>query len=320
MPETIKYSFVIPVYNEEETLPVLVDHLKILFAKLDGPSEVVFIDDGSKDQSYSIMIKVNREDSRFRVLRFSRNFGHQIAITAGIDHTSGEAVIIMDADMQDSPEVVLEMIKKWKEGFEVVYGVRIKREGETFFKKFTAKAFYWLMEKLTDIDIPMEAGDFRLVDRKVVQVFRRLRENHRYVRGIFSWIGFKQVGVPFARAERYAGETKYPLYKMLKFALDGIISFSNIPLRMALNLGFLISAFSFLYGTALIFGKVFGLVHTVQGWISLIVVIFFLGGVQLIMIGILGEYIARIHSESKRRPLYVISESLGISSLFEDSF
>jgi len=310
-----KYSLVIPVYNEEETLPTLFDELKKLMSQMDGESEVIFIDDGSRDQSYRIMKEQNQKDSRFRVLRFSRNFGHQLAITAGIDHTSGDAVVIMDADLQDSPTVVLDMIAKWKEGYEVVYGVRIKRHGETFFKKITAKGYYWLMQKLSNIEIPMEAGDFRLVDRKVVEVFRRLRENHRYVRGIFSWIGFKQTGVPFVRAERYAGETKYPLIKMMRFALDGMLSFSNVPLKLALNLGFLISFFSFIYGTFLITGKILGLTETVQGWVSLIVVIFFLGGVQLIMIGILGEYIARIHTEIKGRPLYVVREYLGVAPL-----
>lgn len=309
---TPKYSFVIPVFNEEETLPVLFEELTKLMSKVDGESEIILIDDGSRDQSYSIMKNKNQKDPRFKVLRFSRNFGHQLAITAGIDHTSGDAVVIMDADLQDSPDVVLDMISKWKEGYDVVYGVRIKREGETFFKKLTAKGYYWLMQKLSNIEIPMEAGDFRLVDKKVVEVFRQLRENHRYVRGIFSWIGFKQTGVPFVRAERYAGETKYPLIKMLRFALDGMLSFSNVPLKVALNLGFLISCFSFLYGFCLILGKYLGLVETVQGWVSLIVVIFFLGGIQLIMIGVLGEYIARIHTEIKGRPLYVVREFLGV--------
>jgi len=309
-----KYSFVFPVFNEEETLPELIKQVTLFIETLDGSSEVIFIDDGSRDHSFSIITAARESDHRFKLIQFSRNFGHQIAITAGIDHAEGEAVIIMDADLQDSPEVVRAMIAKWKDGFEIVYGVRSGRQGETVFKKITAKGFYWLLQKMTDIEIPMEAGDFRLVDRKAVDAFKRLRENHRYVRGMFSWIGFKQTGVEFVRQERYAGETKYPLFKMLRFAMDGIVSFSNAPLRLALNLGFIISGISFLFGLLSIIGKLTGAIFTVPGWVSLVVIIFFLGGIQLIVTGILGEYIARIHTEIKQRPLYVVRDFKGIDA------
>jgi len=311
---SIRYSFVIPVFNEEQTLPELAGRLKEMMSQLDGEAEVVFIDDGSRDRSYALMEEIRSADSRFRVIRFSRNFGHQIAITAGIDYAQGDAVTIMDADLQDSPEVVLKMIEKWKEGYEIVYGVRVERKGDTLFKKITAKGFYWLLQKLSDTQVPMEAGDFRLVDRKAVDAFKKLRENHRYVRGMFSWIGFRQTGVEFVRAERFAGETKYPFIKMFRFAMDGIMSFSNAPLRLALNIGFFISLLSFVLGIWLILSKMMGYASTVPGWVSLVVIIFFIGGVQLIVTGILGEYIARIYTEIKQRPLYVVRDAQGFES------
>jgi glycosyltransferase involved in cell wall biosynthesis len=233
-----EYSLVVPVHNEEETLPELVRQLALLLERLDGPAEVIFVDDGSTDRSYELMLTAREADSRIKILRLSRNFGHQIAITAGMDVAPGNAVIIMDADLQDPPDVVLEMAARWREGFDVIYGVREERRGDSRFKKATAAAFYRLFRRMSDIDVPLDAGDFRLVDRTALDAFRAMRETNRYVRGMFGWIGFRQVGVRFERAERFAGDTKYPLTKMIKFASDGLVSFSTAPLRFALKLGF----------------------------------------------------------------------------------
>ncbi|MDO8587948.1 MAG: glycosyltransferase family 2 protein [Armatimonadota bacterium] len=305
------YSLVIPVLDEEETLPELEKRAAHVMDRLDGPSETILVDDGSRDRSYEMMLEMGRRDPRFKVVRLSRNFGHQMAITAGMDFASGDAVIIMDADLQDPPETVLEMAKLWREGYEVVYGVREQRLGETWFKRATASAFYSILQKLTDLRIPADAGDFRLVDRKALDAFRSLREHSRYIRGLFTWIGFKQTGLRYKRAERFAGCTKYPLNKMVKLATDGIVSFSVAPLRMALNCGFVIAGMSILAGTAAIVLKLAGR-HVVPGWASLIVVTFFLGGVQLIVLGTLGEYIGRIYEEVRGRPLYIVREAYGI--------
>lgn len=309
---TPEYSFVLPVYNEEETLPEMHRRMAALLDRLDGPSEVVLVDDGSKDRSYALMRDIHRQDPRFKVLRLSRNFGHQIAISAGMDHVSGRATIIMDADLQDPPEVVLEMVDKWKQGYEVVYAVRETRAGESWFKLGTAKAFYRLLDRLSDIEIPHDVGDFRLIDRKALDAFRALRENNRYVRGMFSWIGFEQTAVRYARHPRFAGTTKYPLKKMLRFATDGILSFSTSPLRVVLTLGFLISAASFVAGLVALYLKLSGS-YTVRGWTSLALLVTFIGGTQLIVLGILGEYIGRIHAEVKQRPLYLVRRSHGIA-------
>jgi polyisoprenyl-phosphate glycosyltransferase len=305
------YSLVIPVFNEEATLPELRNRLHSLISGLDGPCEVILIDDGSRDRSYEIMTDLSAADPRFKAVQLSRNFGHQTAITAGMDLASGDAVVIMDADLQDPPEVVLEMAQRWREGYEIVYGVRDEREGETWFKRTTAAAFYRLLRKLTDLDIPADVGDFRLVDRKALAAFGRLREHSRYIRGLFTWIGFKQIGVRYKRAERFAGQTNYPLHKMVKLATDGIVSFSVAPLRMALNCGFVVATLSILAGFAAIILKLRG-VHVVPGWVSLVVVTSFLGGVQLIVLGTLGEYIGRIYEEVRARPLYIVRESHGL--------
>jgi polyisoprenyl-phosphate glycosyltransferase len=304
------YSLVIPVFNEEETLPTLKERLSSLMDGLDGPSEVVLIDDGSSDLSYEIMGQISRGDPRFKVVQLSRNFGHQTAITAGMDIAVGDAIVIMDADLQDPPEVVLEMAARWREGYEVIYGVRDERLGETWFKKVTAALFYRLLRKVTDLDIPADVGDFRLVDRRALDAFKSLREHSRYIRGLFTWIGFKQVGVRYQRAERFAGATKYPLHKMLKLATDGIVSFSVAPLRMALNCGFAIATLSLLAAAGAIVLKLTG-IHVVPGWVSLVVVTAFLGGVQLIVMGTLGEYVGRIYEEVRRRPLYIIRDAHG---------
>jgi polyisoprenyl-phosphate glycosyltransferase len=310
------YSIVIPVYNEEESLPELYLQLTALIDRLDGEAEVLLIDDGSSDDSCSIMVKISNHDPRFKVLELSRNFGHQIAITAGMDASSGQAVIIMDADLQDPPEVVLEMAAKWRDGYDVVYGVREERENETWFKRVTAALFYRLLRKLTDLNIPVDVGDFRLVDRKALDAFRSLREHNRYIRGMFSWIGFKQTGVRYRRLGRFAGTTKYPFKKMLKLALDGVLSFSVIPLRLALHFGLLMSALSFVAGLWALGARLWGTVY--PGWTSVVLLVTFLGGIQLALFGVLGEYIGRIYDEVRNRPIYLVRNAHGFDEKSAD--
>jgi dolichol-phosphate mannosyltransferase len=306
-----QYSLVLPIYNEEETIPELVRRLGLLMDQLDGDAEVILVDDGSSDASYETMVAAREIDPRYKLLRLSRNFGHQIAVSAGLDVASGEAVIVMDADLQDPPEVALELAARWREGYDVVYAVREERQGERRFKRATAAGFYRLFKRMSDVDVPLDVGDFRLVDRRALDAFRSMRESNRYVRGMFSWIGFRQVGVPFTREERFAGETKYPLRKMIKFATDGIVSFSAYPLRLALKLGFLVSAFSFVLGIVFLVSRLAGL-YSVPGLASIAVFVAFLGGIQLLLLGIMGEYIARIHDEVKGRPLYLVSDAQGL--------
>jgi dolichol-phosphate mannosyltransferase len=279
--------------------------------QLDGDAEVILVDDGSSDASYETMVAAREIDPRYKLLRLSRNFGHQIAVSAGLDVASGEAVIVMDADLQDPPEVALELAARWRDGYDVVYAVREERHGERRFKRATAAGFYRLFKRMSDVDVPLDVGDFRLVDRRALDAFRSMRESNRYVRGMFSWIGFRQVGVPFTREERFAGETKYPLRKMIKFATDGIVSFSAYPLRLALKLGFLVSAFSFVLGIVFLVSRLAGL-YSVPGLASIAVFVAFLGGIQLLLLGIMGEYIARIHDEVKGRPLYLVSDAQGL--------
>jgi polyisoprenyl-phosphate glycosyltransferase len=306
------YSLVIPVFDEEESLPELLDRVTSLMDQLDGSCEVILVDDRSRDRSFSIMQDRAERDHRFKVVRLARNFGHQLAITAGLDVAEGKAIVIMDADLQDPPELVLEMAKRWREGYEVVYGVRRARLGDSFFKRATASLFYRVLRKLSSSDIPANVGDFRLVDRKVVEAFKQMRESNRYVRGMFSWLGFEQTSVSFTRAERYAGRTKYPLRKMINFAIDGIVGFSQAPLRFVLHLGFVLATFSFVGGAAAALVKLFG-VYAVPGWASLVVITFFLAGVQLIILGVIGEYVAQIHREVKQRPLYVVDRRIGFA-------
>lgn len=308
-----EYSFVIPVHNEAESLPELARQLTDVMAQLDGSAEVVLVDDGSTDGSFEIMRELHEHDARFRVLRLSRNFGHQIAITAGLDHADGNAIVIMDADLQDPPEVVLEMAQRWRDGYSVVYAVRDRRSGEGLVKRVTAKWFYRLLDRFTDTPIPLDAGDFRLVDRQALTAIRSMREHNRYLRGMFAWVGFDQTGVRYVRPARYAGTTKFSMRKMASFATDGILSFSAAPLRLALNLGFVISTLAFLAGFAAIACKVAG-VYTVPGWASLSVAVALLGGMQLIILGVIGEYIARIYEEVRRRPLYLVRDTLGLDA------
>jgi polyisoprenyl-phosphate glycosyltransferase len=309
-----RYSIVIPVHNEAEVLVELFDRLSDLIERLDADTEVVLVDDGSTDPSFEIMRDQHERDSRFRVVRLSRNFGHQLAITAGLDHAGGDAVVIMDADLQDPPEVVLEMVQRWHEGFLVVYGVRVQRVGERPVKQLTASWFYRVLNRLADVPIPLDAGDFRLVDRRAVDIVRSMREQRRYLRGMFAWIGFDQTGVQYVRAPRLAGSTKFSFRRMISFASDGLLSFSAAPLRAALNLGFAMSSVAFLTGLFAIVAKLTSL-YTTPGWASLAVAVAFLGGMQLTVLGVIGEYIARIYDEVKQRPLYVVREELGAEDL-----
>jgi glycosyltransferase involved in cell wall biosynthesis len=304
------YTIVVPVYNEQEVLPALTERLAWLLDRLDGTAEVILVDDGSRDGSYALMLDANARDPRFKLVQLSRNFGHQVAITAGLDVAAGRAVIVMDADLQDPPETVLVMAERWREGYDVVFGVRRERVGESRFKRFSAAAFYRLLQRLADVELPTDVGDFRLLDRRAVDAYRAMRESDRYVRGMISWVGFSQTGVVYDRDERRAGSTKYPLRKMLRFAADGIVSFSNAPLRLALALGFLVSASAFVYGFVAILLKATG-AFTVPGWTSIIFVTSILGGVQLIVLGIIGEYVGRTYIEAKRRPLYVVGSAVG---------
>jgi dolichol-phosphate mannosyltransferase len=304
------YSIVIPILNEAETLPALERRLIALFERLDGPCEAILVDDGSTDGSFQLMTAMNARDARFRVIRLSRNFGHQIAITAGLDAAAGDAVVVMDGDLQDPPEVVLEMVERWRQGFEVVYAVRKERHGEPRGRRLRASLFYRTLRRLSDTEIPVDVGDFRLVDRRALDAFRSMRERNRYVRGMFSWVGFRQTSVEFVREERHAGATKYPLRKLAKLGADGLMGFSNAPLRLALQLGFFISGVSFVIGALAIAARIGGL-YEVPGMASVVVLVSFLGGIILVVLGIQGEYIARIHEEVKRRPLYLVADVLG---------
>jgi polyisoprenyl-phosphate glycosyltransferase len=308
--DSVKYSIVIPLYNEESGLAVLVERLQEIMAQFDGPAEVVMVDDGSRDGTYQLALAASAKDHRFKVIQFSRNFGHQVAITAGMDAAAGDAVIIMDADLQDPPYVVLQMIEKWKEGYEVVYGLRETREGERLFKTATASMFYGLLNRIGDIDTPVDVGDFRLVDRKALNAFLQMRENNRYVRGMFSWVGFRQTGVPYTREERHAGTTHYTLSKMVKLASNGILGFSTAPLRLALSAGVFLAIASVIYGIVAIALKLAGQ-SLVPGYASLLFVITFLSGIQLAVLGMVGLYVGRIYDEARGRPLYVVRERHG---------
>jgi dolichol-phosphate mannosyltransferase len=304
------YSLVIPIYNEEAVLPILLHRLDAILARLDGPAEVVIVDDGSRDLGGIVAAGRAKDDPRYRYLALSRNFGHQIAISAGLDVAEGDAVVVMDADLQDPPEVVLDLVAKWKEGFEIVYARRLTREGESRFKRWTAGLFYRVLRLLTPVDIPADVGDFRLVDRKALDAFRTMPERDRFVRGMFAWMGFRQAEVTFHRLPRHAGETGYGWTKMIRLALDGVISFSDAPLRLALWLGSAVSLGAAVYG-AYVLWLSFDQAALVTGWASTIVLMSFLSGMNLLMTGIVGLYVGRIHSEVKQRPLYVVGRAVG---------
>ena len=306
----VRYSVVVPMYNEEAVAKECYMRLTAVMQSLQERYELIFVNDGSRDKTAEMIKEYCKKDASVRLISFSRNFGHQAAISAGIDKSLGQAVILIDADLQDPPEVIPEMIAKWKEGYDVVYGRRAKRKGESAFKRITAKLFYRFLAAQTDVSIPLDTGDFRLMDRKVCDVLTSLTEKNRYMRGLVSFVGFRQTGVSYVREERFAGETKYPLKKMINFALDATTSFSRKPLKIAGYIGSVMAAASFLYLFFILYLKLFT-DKTVSGWASSVSITLLLNGVILMMLGIMGEYIGRIYDEVKNRPLYIINEQIG---------
>lgn len=309
MPDRGLVSVVVPVFNEEDNVAVFHERMASVaddLSRLDLDLELIFVDDGSRDDSLPRLLVAADEDPRIKVIKLARNFGHQVAITAGMDHAAGDCVVVIDADLQDPPEVIPRMVEKWREGHDVVYGVRSRRAGESALKLATAAAFYRILRGLTKVDIPVDVGDFRLMSRRAADELKGMREQDRFVRGLVSWIGFNQAGVEYEREARFAGETKYPFRKMFKFALDGITSFSTVPLRLASWLGYAASLFAFVYLASVFIQKWMG--QTVDGWATIMVAMLFLGGTQLICLGIMGEYLGRIFTEIKGRPLYVVED------------
>jgi dolichol-phosphate mannosyltransferase len=303
--DAVRYSIVVPVYNEIGILEELYQRVSQVMDGLDGSCEFILVDDGSRDGSTDKILELADRDDRVQPVIFARNFGHQIAITAGLDFSRGQAVVIMDADLQDPPEVIPKLVERWREGYQVVYAVRTEREGETWFKRVTAALFYRMINRLTDVDIPLDTGDFRLLDRQVVDVLNRMRERHRFPRGMAAWVGFKQTGVEYRRAARFAGQTKYPFRKMLRLALNAITSFSYFPLQIATYLGFICAGLSAIAIPVVIALRLAGS-QAFYGQASTLIAVLFLGGVQLISLGILGEYIGRLYDEAKGRPLYTV--------------
>jgi len=305
-------TFVIPFLNEEQNLPVLYERLNQVMANQSEDWEILFVDDGSTDNSARWVAEKAQSDSRVKLLRLSRNFGHQIAITAGMDHARGDATVIMDADLQDPPEVVPDMLRRWREGCDVVYAVRRRRHGEGLVKKTLAAAFYRVFRKLASVEVPVDAGDFRLLDRKVVEALRQVREQHRFLRGLTSWVGFRQCAVEYDRRPRYAGRTKYPVWKSLNLAWDAITSFSGVPLRWMTGFGVVVSLGGLGLAAKIVWNRIFHPETMQPGWASVMAVVLFLGGVQLISLGVLGQYLSRVFEETKKRPLYFIRETVGL--------
>jgi glycosyltransferase involved in cell wall biosynthesis len=304
-------SIIIPCFNEEGVLREMHHRVSVICQRLDDlDHEIIYVDDGSRDCTPEILEAIQYMDPRVRVVGLSRNFGHQIAVTAGLEHAVGDAAVLIDADLQDPPELIPEMVAKWREGYDVVYAERLSREGETRFKLATARAFYRIMNRLAETRIPLDTGDFRLIDRRVVDALKSMPEHYRFVRGLVSWAGFRQIAIPYHRVSRYAGESKYPLAKMLRFAFDGITSFSVVPLRVVTVVGFfasLLATAGIIYALAL---RLFTS-NWVTGWTALFIGFLLIGGVQLLSLGIIGEYVGRIYGEAKRRPLYLVRERLG---------
>ena len=307
---SVELSVVVPVYNEEESVPELYRRLTEVLSGTVRSYEIVLVDDGSRDRSWALIKDLAARDARVKGVSFSRNFGHQMAFTAGLDHVEGDAVVIMDADLQDPPELIPELVARWREGYDVAYAVRAKREGETFFKLVTAAVFYRLLQRVTNVSIPVDTGDFRLMSRKAADAFRRLSEHHRFTRGMVSWLGFRQIGVPYLRAARHAGETKYPLGKMLRLASDGITSFSYLPLQLASWLGVVVCAAAVVALAAVLILKATG---STLAWTWVAASgLALLGGIQLIAVGLLGEYVGRVFDEVRGRPLYLVQETVGM--------
>jgi len=304
---------IVPAFNEEPVIEETYKRLKKVMDGIGEPYELIFVNDGSSDRTGEILERIHHTDPHLKAIHFSRNFGHEAATTAGLDHASGQCIIIIDADLQDPPEIIPEMIEKWKQGYEIVYGKRKQRKGESTLKKTTSALFYRFLQRMTEIDIPADVGDFRLIDRKVCNALKHMREKNRYMRGIISWVGFRQTAIEFVREERWAGETKYNLKKLLRLAWDAITAFSYKPLKIATYLGFALSGISFIYLLVVICEKLFTQ-KTVPGWASIMVINLFFNGIVLIMLGLLGEYIGRIFEETKNRPLYIIHKAQGFES------
>lgn len=307
-----RISLVFPVYNEEEVLPMLYERVRRALTQLPYEVEVILVNDGSRDRSLELMTRYHQEDPRFKIVDFSRNFGHQVAITAGMDASSGDAVILMDADLQDPPELLPQFLKTWEDGYHVVYAVRKTRQ-EHALKQFAYRAFYRILQKISNIPIPLDSGDFCLMDRVVVDTIKSMDERHRFVRGLRSWVGFRQIGLEYDRDKRQAGEVKYTFSKLMKLALDGIFSFSYFPLQLASYTGFAVSGLSFFAIAVYLYKKLF-VGHEPQGFPTLVTVVLFLGGIQLISLGVIGEYIGRIYDEVKRRPTYIVRRMYGLDS------
>ncbi len=310
-------SVVVPAYNEEPVIEATFGRLKKVLDDLEFEYELIFVNDGSKDGTLAKLRHIASEHSQVKVIDFSRNFGHQIAVTAGIEKASGDVVVLIDADLQDPPELIRDFLDKWREGYDVVYAVRAQRQGETWFKRWSASVFYRTLRRLTNVDIPLDTGDFRLMNRNVVDSLREIRERHRFIRGLVAWVGYRQIGIPYVRSDRFAGESKYPLSKMIRFSLDGITSFSYKPLQASTTLGFLGAAIGFVGILVILYLRLF--THlTIQGWTSLMVMVLFIGGIQLLMLGVLGEYIGRIYDEVRDRPLYLVKELLNFNDAEKD--
>jgi polyisoprenyl-phosphate glycosyltransferase len=310
-------SVVVPMYFEEEVAQECYNRLRSVMKENQYNYEFVFVNDGSTDRTMDILLEIAQNDKKVKVINFARNFGHQTAVTAGVDYATGDAIVIIDADLQDPPEVIPDLIAKWQEGYDVVYAKRKTRKGESWFKLVTAKYFYKFLNYMSDIEIPKDTGDFRIIDRKVADVFRQMTERNRFVRGMISWVGFRQTYIEYERDERFAGETKYPFKKMVKFASDGIISFSTKPLRLVMGLGLASVFISILVLIYTFIVRLFG--QSVEpGWASIMVAITFFSGVQLLGLGIVGQYIARIYDESKNRPIYIVKDTMNIDGTYGD--
>ncbi|MGD1912826.1 MAG: glycosyltransferase family 2 protein [Rivularia sp. (in: cyanobacteria)] len=310
-------SIIIPIYNEEENIPELYNRLQTVIEQLDGEAELIFIDDGSRDNSLNLIRKIYERDYRFNYISLARNFGHQIAVTAGLNFVCAQIVIVMDADLQDPPELILPMIEKWQQGYQVVYAQRISRQKESIIKRFTAYAFYRILRSLADVNIPPDTGDFCLMDREVVDILNAMPERNRYIRGLRAWVGFRQTAIPFEREPRFAGKVKYSFAKSWALAINGIISFSRVPLKLATYLGMLSAGVALLMICLVLYWRLFDSASPLIGYSLITIALFFLGSVQLFCIGILGEYIGRIYEEVKGRPIYTVKEMRGVTKKTE---
>jgi len=310
---TPKYSFVIPIYNEEETLAELYRRISAVMARMDGSVELILINDGSRDRSLELLRELHEQDSRICYLSFARNFGHQIAVTAGLNFSSGQIVVVMDGDLQDPPELIVDMVEQWRQGYQVVYAQRTQRRKEGWFKRLPAYMYYRILRHLADVDIPIDTGDFCLMDRCVVDVLNAMPERNRYIRGLRAWIGFKQTAVKFERDPRFAGEVKYTFRKSLSLAMNGLVSFSKVPLRLSIYLGLFAAFVSVLMAFLILYWRIFYPSSALTGLTIVMMAVFFLGAVQLVSIGILGQYVGRIYEEVKGRPLYTLAEVVGFA-------